>query len=84
MPEANRYNAFLADTFGPIVNADTTYGVLAEGWYPVDPSPRALARLTTETLPEELDDLLSFTSPVMRLAGSVDRWSVVIAGPNSD
>lgn len=84
LPEANRYNAALADRFGPIVNADTTYGSLAEGWYPVDPTPRALALLTPEALPESLDDLLAFPSPIMRFAGSVGRWRVVIAGPNSD
>lgn len=84
LPEANRYNAFLADRFGPIVNADTTYGALAEGWYPVDPTPRALARLTSEALPDDLNDLVVFDSEVMRFAGSVGRWTVVIAGPNSD
>lgn len=81
---ANRYANDLEDLFDGHVSCNGSYHELQEGWYPLDPTKGALAHLTSETLPDDLDDLVEFSSPVMRLAGVMGRWGLVIAGPNCD
>ncbi len=59
-----------------LVGCNLTHRDLADGHYPVDLA--GLRRLTSDALPEDPDDLLTFETGYERAAGCANRWSLVI------
>lgn len=56
------------------------YGALTEGYYPLD--AEYAAKLTTDELPAQLDDLVDWKDGVERACGCIGRWRLVILGRN--
>jgi hypothetical protein len=65
-------------------DCDVSYDMLEEGVYPIDPMVPVIRELCEDDLPDDLDDLLEFDSPVSRILGSMDRWRCLILSANSD
>jgi hypothetical protein len=82
LDDVELYRSQLRDWLG--VECNRSYGELEEAFYPVDCTPEALARLSSERLPENLDALVEWDSDLERLGGSFGRWGLYILGSNSD
>jgi hypothetical protein len=55
-----------------------------EGVYPFDFSIDVLRQLTSVALPDDLDELAEFDTPLERAFGSINAWRAYILGENSD
>lgn len=78
------YRSQLRSTLHPRADCNSSYHLLAEAVYPLDPSVDVLREICTDDLPDDLDDLLEFESGASRLRGVVDRWACLILTENSD
>ncbi|MDL2344226.1 hypothetical protein QOL99_08680 [Deinococcus sp. MIMF12] len=76
------YRAALRELLG--VDANLSYGDLREAIYPVDVTAEHLRHLTSDELPTDLDELLTFTTPITQVSGMLNRWRLWIVTQNSD
>ena len=66
------------------VDCNISYKDFEEGIYPIDCSTKNINMLTTDILPENLDDLLTFENPKYKSFGCINRWNLWILGENCD
>lgn len=66
------------------VDCNYSYHELEEGYYPIDCTAENLSRLTSDELPEDLDDLIIWHSPIEQMMGCIGRWRLAIIGDNCD
>ena len=78
--ELNEYRKNLKFLLG--VDCNYSHSSLEESIFPVD--LEYLKNLTTEELPENLDDLIIWENSFERICGSINRWKLWIIGENSD
>ena len=64
------------------VDCNHCYDEFEEGIAPID--IEGLARMTSEDLPEDLDDLLALRTPMDKFIGCVGRWRLWILMENCD
>ncbi|MDO8508794.1 MAG: hypothetical protein Q7S27_03865 [Nanoarchaeota archaeon] len=69
-----------------LFNADCerTYTVLKEGMYPMDCSSELVRKLSTDEIPEDLDDFIIFKNDIDRIRGIMGRWNLYILSENCD
>jgi hypothetical protein len=84
LAEANEYSNDLKRLFGKDVSCESSWRHLEEAWYPVDCTKDALSVLTSDILPENLDDLIEWGNGWERAYGCINRWTLVFCGENSD
>lgn len=64
------------------VNCNVSWCMLEEGLYPID--AKYTSDLALDDLPKDFDELIDFKSGLERASGSINRWSLVVLGKNSD
>jgi hypothetical protein len=84
LKEANEYENDLWRLFGANVGCNSSWKDLEEAWYPIDCTKNALNTLTSDTLPDNLDDLILWENGWERAMGCVNRWSIRVLGLNGD
>lgn len=78
------YRMQLRDLIHPNADCNMSYSLLQEGAYPIDPTLEVLREICEDDLPDSLDDMLSFASPLASVVGCVGRWKCMIIAENSD
>ena len=78
-----KYQEYLA-AIDPALTCETSYGDLIEAVYPIDYTAGAVAALTTEELPADLNTLVKWDNPLDEFLGCVNRWRLLLLGQNSD
>lgn len=81
LEQANEYKEIL-NRFG--VDCNCSYLDLTEAAYPIDLKPEYLKILCKDQLPEDLDSLIEFKTPLDRALGCLNRWDLFILGDNCD
>lgn len=83
LKEIIKYESDIYELLG--VSCNNSFNDLEEGYYPID--IEEAQKLTTEKLPEDLDDWIEWTGPensIFKNLGAIGRWSLRIYGENSD
>lgn len=87
LDEVERYRAELR-ALG--LDCNQSFAELLEGYYPID-LPERLSELVEDELPEDLDELIAWEHPagsrhgaLERAFGSLNRFGLVLLGPNCD
>ena len=83
-PTLRDINQYDADLRVLGLSCNVAYEDFMEGVYPFDFSVDVLRQLTTVALPDDLDDLVEFDTPLERAFGCLNAWSAYILGENSD
>ena len=78
----NEYNHQLKTLMG--VSCNNSYEKFEEGIYPIDCTDENLKKLTSEKLPEKLDDLIKWKGKLQSFIGCINRWHLYILGDNCD
>lgn len=68
----------------PDLSCNRSYSELEEGFYPIDCTPESLAALTSDVLPDKLDDFIMFPDSMSEMIGMFFRWNIAILGENCD
>lgn len=79
LEEINRYSSWLNNLLK--VDCNTSFRELEEAIYPVDCTSENVKQLTSERLPQDLDDLIRLKKEERPL---INRWHLYILGRNSD
>ena len=79
----NRYEAELRQVH-PALTCDESYADLQEAVYPIDCTPAAIAALTDEALPPNLDELVQWKKELHQFLGHIGRWRLWVLSENSD
>lgn len=66
------------------VDCNYSYADFEEAIYPVDCTEENLTKLTSEKLPKNLDNLISWNNKIEKLLGCFGRWNLYILGENCD
>lgn len=66
------------------LDCNLSYSRFEEGIYPIDCSSDLLKKITTDEIPDNLDEWIDFESDRDRLLGCVNRWSLFVLGENCD
>ena len=83
-PSLRDINQYDADLRALGLSCNAAYPDFMEGVYPFDFSIDVLRQLTSVALPDDLDELVEFDTPLERAFGSFNAWSAYILGENSD
>lgn len=67
-----------------LVDCNESYEFYEESIYPIDFDSNNFNDITKDDIPYDLDDLLIFNNPLLRMKGCFNRWKLLILTENSD
>jgi hypothetical protein len=76
------YREDIKKLFG--VDCNSSWKKFQESVYPIDCTDENIKKLTDESFPEDLDNLIDWNNGFERAAGCIGRWSLCILTENSD
>lgn len=66
------------------LDCNNSYHNFEEGIYPIDFTNETLRKLTNDSFPTDLDNLIKFDTKISKFCGSINRFHLYILGENCD